>query len=225
MSADAATNGVSRLDGHRGSYVFGEIMLTLGLVILLFAGYEFIGKAWNTERTQNGLNRDLDALWAKGRRPVPGQPVARLFIPRLHMRWAVVEGVTLADLSKGPGHYPHTDDPGDVGNVGIAGHRLPGVFWNLDRLRKGDAVVLETRSGWFVYRVRRLRVVVPEQVQVIAHNPFAQKQPATRRLLTLTTCNPKFDNYQRLVVQAELGREQGKKLGRPAELGHRKYHG
>jgi sortase A len=141
------------------------------------------------------------------------------------MRWAVVEGVTQADLGKGPGHYPRTDDPGDVGNVGIAGHRLPGVFWNLDQLRKGDPLVVETRSGWYVYRVLRLRVVVPEQVQVIAHNPFAPKLPASRRLLTLTTCNPKFNNYQRLVVLAELGREQGRKAGRPAELGHARYHG
>jgi sortase A len=227
MSVGTAANdaNTSEATGRGVAYAFGEVMLTLGLVILLFAGYEFIGKAWNTGRAQDGLNRRLDELWAKSERPVAGQPVARLYIPRLHLRWAVVEGVTLADLSKGPGHYPKTDDPGDVGNVGIAGHRLPGVFWNLDRLRKGDPVVVETRSGWYVYRVTRLRVVVPTQVSVIAHNPIAVKRPATRRLLTLTTCNPKFNNYQRLVVQAELSREQGKKAGRPAELGRAKYHG
>jgi sortase A len=221
---DADPSAAPPLTGHRAAYVLGEVMLTLGLVILLFAGYEFIGKAWNTGRAQDRLNHLLDGLWANRQKPVAGQPVARLYIPRLHLKWAVIEGVTQADLRKGPGHYPKTDDPGDVGNVGIAGHRLPGVFWNLDRLRKGDPIVVETRSGWYVYRVRRLRVVVPTRVEVIAHNPIAPKRPATRRLLTLTTCNPKFNNYQRLVVQAELGREQAKKTGRPAELGRAKYH-
>ena len=40
-----------------------------------------------------------------------------------------------------------------------------------------------------------------------------------RRLLTLTTCNPKFDNYQRLIVHAKLVRSQLKSDGRPSELG------
>jgi sortase A len=93
------------------------------------------------------------------------------------------------------------------------------VFWNLDRLRKGDPIVVETRSGWFVYRVTGRRVVRPSQIEVVAHNPVDRRQRPTRRLLTLTTCNPKFDNYQRLIVQAELTREQGKKAGRPTELG------
>jgi sortase A len=38
-------------------------------------------------------------------------------------------------------------------------------------------------------------------------------------MLTLTTCNPKFNNYQRLVVHAELSRTQPKSGPTPAELG------
>lgn len=204
---------------RRTVYALGEIMLTVGLVVLLFAAYEVFGKAWATDRAQDGLNRDLDRRWATGAPPTPGQPASRLYLPRLHKRWAVVEGVTLADLRKGPGHYPRTDEPGQVGNLAIAGHRLPSVFWNLDRLRTGDPVVVETRSGWYVYRVVRHFVVRPTQVSVIRHNPDDPRLPPTRRLLTLTTCNPKFDNYQRLIVRAELVREQGKRAGRPAELG------
>jgi sortase A len=38
--------------------------------------------------------------------------------------------------------------------------------------------------------------------------------------MTLTTCNPKWDNYERLVIRAELERDQPHVLGqRPAELG------
>lgn len=200
------------------AYFLGEVVFTLGLVLLLFVTYEVIAGSWAIDRAQGDLNKKLDNLWANGGRPVAGQPASRLYIPRLHKKWAVVGGVTQADLAKGPGHYPKTDQPGDLGNVGIAGHRLPSVFWNLDRLRRGDPIVVESRSGWFVYRVVRLRVVRPNQVEVVAPDPDHPRGVPTRRLLTLTTCNPKFNNYQRLVVVAELSREQGKKAGRPAEL-------
>jgi sortase A len=36
--------------------------------------------------------------------------------------------------------------------------------------------------------------------------------------MTLTTCNPKWDNYERLIVHGEVTREQPKSAGRPAEL-------
>ncbi|MGH3241467.1 MAG: class E sortase [Spirillospora sp.] len=202
----------------------GEVLLTTGLVVLLFAAYQFFGAWWRMNSAQADLNDDLERRWAAGAPPVPGQPASRLYIPRLNKHWAVVEGVTAADLRRGPGHYPRSQAPGEVGNLAIAGHRLPSVFWNLDRLRAGDPVVVETRSGWFVYRVTRLRVVRPGQTEVIAPDPGRPgrpgrpERPPARRMLTLTTCNPKFDNYQRLIVHAELGRRQGKKAGRPAEL-------
>ncbi|GAA4624743.1 hypothetical protein GCM10023196_026160 [Actinoallomurus vinaceus] len=205
---------------RRGAaYVAGEVMLTLGLVVLLFGAHEFLGGWWALDREQHRLDRQLTRAWAADAKPVPGQPVSRLYIPRLRKKWQVVEGVSQDDLARGPGHYPKSDRPGAVGNLAIAGHRLPSVFWNLDRLRPGDLIVVETRSGWFVYRVLRLRVVRPSQVEVVDHDPDHPGGRPTRRLLTLTTCNPKFDNYQRLVVQAELSREQAKKTGWPAELG------
>ncbi|GLZ07213.1 class E sortase [Actinomadura sp. NBRC 104412] len=199
--------------GHGAAFAFGELLLTFGLVVLLFAAYEFIGKAWEAERAQ----ADLGRRWERGL-PVPGDPIGRLHIPRLGKRWIVAEGVSRRALAKGPGHYPRSENPGEVGNVAIAGHRMPSVFWNLDRLRRGDPVVLETRRAWFVYRATLSKVVPPTRVQVVAHNPDAPGAKPTRRLLTLTTCNPKFDNYQRLIVRAELVRAQAKSAGRPPEL-------
>ena len=41
-----------------------------------------------------------------------------------------------------------------------------------------------------------------------------------RAVLTLTTCNPKWDNYERLIVHAELVDQQPRRDGwRPPELG------
>lgn len=63
------------------------------------------------------------------------------------------------------------------------------------------------------------RIVKPTQVEVVAPVPGEPDKKATKRMLTLTTCNPKFDNYQRLIIHAELDRTQPKSAGRPAELG------
>ncbi|WP_131737359.1 class E sortase [Actinomadura roseirufa] len=199
----------------------GEVLVTLGLVVLLFGAYEFWGKAWRMDRDQHGLDRDLDRLWAAAAVPRRGEPIGRLYIPRLHKKWVVVNGVGAASLAKGPGLYPGRDRAGDVGNVAIAGHRMPSVFWNLDRLRTADPIIAETRTGWYVYRVVGLRVVRPTQVEVVARNPDRPGARPGRRLMTLTTCNPKFENYQRLVVRAELSRVQSKRAGRPAELSAR----
>ncbi|MEV6985037.1 class E sortase [Sphaerisporangium sp. NPDC051017] len=208
--------------GRRAARAVGEVMLTLGLLALLFAGYAVYGKAWRIEAAQNDVAAELDKRWAANEaRPVPGQPMARIHIPKLDRKWAVVEGVDQSDLSKGPGHYPRTAQPGEVGNVAIAGHRISSVFWDIDRLHKGDTIVAETKTGWFVYKVTRQRIVRPNQVEVIAPNPDDENRPADKAMLTLTTCNPKFQNWQRLIVHAELVREQAKSAGRPAELkGH-----
>jgi sortase A len=209
----------------------GELLITVGVVVLLFAAYEVYGKAFEVHADQSRLDSALDRQWGQqaptrpgqkpvADKPIPGQGVARLYIPRLGMQWVVVEGVTKHDIKLAPGHYPDSQLPGQVGNFAVAGHRMPSVFWNIDQLREGDPIVVETRTSWDVYRVTRNHIIRPTQVSVVAKNPEHPGTPATRKLLTLTTCNPKWDNYQRLVIQAELTREDPRGTGtRPAELG------
>ncbi|GIH21850.1 class E sortase [Acrocarpospora phusangensis] len=199
----------------------GELMVTLGVIALLFAAYAVYGKAWRIEAEQRLVDERLDRIWTAANAPsapAPGLPLARLHIPKLDRRWAVVEGVTQADLRKGPGHYPKTARPGEIGNMAVAGHRIPSVFWDLDRLRTGDTIVAETRNAWFVYRVTGHREVLPSSVEVVAPTPNRPGVPPERAMLTLTTCNPKLQNWQRLAVFAELARSQAKTDGRPPEL-------
>ena len=212
---------------------FGELLITLGLIVLLFAAYEVYGKSFQVNAEQGRLDNALDEQWnvpavpggAPGGaspvadKPIPGAGVARLYIPRLGKQWVVVEGVELKDIKLAPGHYPESQMPGEVGNFAVAGHRMPSVFWNLDKMENGDTIVAETRTGWFVYKVGKVHIIKPSQVSVKAANPDQPGTRPTRKLLTITTCNPKWDNYQRLVVQAELDRAQPKTAGRPAELG------
>ncbi|GAA1012080.1 class E sortase [Acrocarpospora pleiomorpha] len=203
----------------------GELMITLGVLALLFAAYAVYGKAWQIQAEQNLIDDRLNHAWATanaGAAPALGQPLARLHIPKLDMKWAVVEGVTQADLRKGPGHYPKTARPGEIGNMAVAGHRIPSVFWDIDQLDTGDTIIAETKNAWFIYSVTGHRKVLPTSVEVIAPTPNEPGVSPERAMLTLTTCNPKLQNWQRLVVFAELTRSQAKSAGRPAELGKRK---
>ncbi|MFI6129838.1 class E sortase [Micromonospora sp. NPDC051141] len=209
----------------------GELLITFGLVVLLFAGYEIWGKSVIVDAHQNDLTGQLAQEWAadptvgptpgpstKPKPPAEGKPVAGLYIPKLDKHWVVVEGVTPDDIRYAPGHYPDSAMPGEVGNFSVAGHRIRSTFWRLDELSSGDAIVVETKGEWLVYRVYQQRIVKPSQVEVVAPVPGKPGSRATEKLLTLTTCNPKFDNYQRLIIHARFDRAQAKSTGRPAEL-------
>ncbi|HEV2088033.1 MAG TPA: class E sortase, partial [Cryptosporangiaceae bacterium] len=152
-------------------------------------------------------------------KPIPGKGVARLYIPRLAKQWVVVEGVKPDDIELAPGRYPKSQMPGQLGNFAVAGHRMPSIFWDLDRMKKSDPMVVETRTTWYVYVVTNVFIIKPNKVSVVAPNPDDPGQKPTKKILTLTTCNPKWDNYERLVVHAELAREEPKNGQRPPEIG------
>lgn len=133
--------------------------------------------------------------------PAAHEPFARIRIPvieRLVDGWTVVEGVRRDDLRNGAGHMPWTPLPGQPGNAVISGHRTTygAPFHELDILRAGDRIEVDTALGTHVYEVRDTFVVRPTDVWVTEPRPGAW--------LTLTTCNPRFSARERLVVQAEL---------------------
>jgi LPXTG-site transpeptidase (sortase) family protein len=210
----------------------GEIMITLGLVLLLFSAYEVWGKSAIINEHQNDLDALLNQDWgdptvtasttggAQLALPPPaGGTIARLYVPRMDKHWVVVEGVDRADIRFAPGHYPKTALPGQIGNFSVAGHRTPAIFWDLDKVKVGDPIVVETRGNYFVYRVSQVEIVKPTAVQVVAPVPNHPGQTPTEAMMTLTTCNPKWDNYQRLIVHAKLERTQPRSAGPPPEIG------
>ncbi|MFI5936054.1 class E sortase [Actinoplanes sp. NPDC051494] len=220
--------------GVRG---FGEVMITFGLIVLLFAGYEVFGNSAKVQSEQDSLAQQLDEQWndptvapsvsgpTKAARAAPGKDlVGRLYIPKLGMDWVVTNGVRPQDIRYSPGHYPETAMPGEVGNFSVAGHRIRKIFWRLDELKPGDVIGVETRGEWFTYKVSASEVVKPTAVQVVAPVPNKPGKKATEAMLTLTTCNPKFNNYQRLIVHAELvdSVKRDKSLpndGKPSDFG------
>lgn len=222
--------------GIRGT---GQTLITGGLVILLFVVYElWVTNIFNAQ-AQHKLHDKLEQQWSQGKDPLaaaPGRPgekirniplgdgIAFIRIPAFGSDWVytVVEGTGDAELNEGPGHYSSSVLPGDVGNFSIAGHRVGkgSPFLDLDKLRPGDNIVIETQGYWYTYRVLGdtasgdltqgdpdgipgREIVTPENVDVIAPVPNHPGRTANRKLITLTTCHPRFSAAQRLIIHGE----------------------
>lgn len=112
--------------------------------------------------------------------------------------WALVNGVA---------HIPQTSLPWSATpqrNVYLAGHRMGYrgtwsrmIFYNLDKLKKGELVVLRDRSGKaYRYRVSQTFIVEPDESWVMA-------QVRGRDMVTLQTCTPIPTFEKRLIVRAD----------------------
>ena len=173
----------------------GLVLALLGASVLGTVAWELWGTGIETARAQSRFREEV-ARRGLPLRPVPGGVAGFIVIPRLGLDAAFVEGISPKALARGPGHYPDTPMPGWTGNVAIAGHRTThgAPFWSLEELRTGDLVFLETRRGRFAYRVQWSAVLPPE-----AWGPVGGSLVPS---LTLTTCNPRFSDRERLVVRA-----------------------
>jgi sortase A len=226
----------------------GRVLITVGLLILLFVAYQLWGTGIYEARAQSDLESEFDRELEQRESstatsttttttttttpgatttlppfgtaptttapatttttappalpPVPaaGDPVGVIRIDKIGVDKVVVEGTTVPDLRKGPGHYGGSPMPGQLGNAAIAGHRTTygAPFGDLDQLARGDTISVQTLTGTWTYEITRDPFAVnPNQTEVLDPTP-------DRATLTLTTCEPKYTASQRLVVQAEL---------------------
>jgi sortase (surface protein transpeptidase) len=255
----------------------GQLLITAGLVVLLFVVYE----VWVTnlfgEQKQAEATANLDKLWSQESDTVvdpnpvvtesggvvvstaaaptadpgartrnydttEGAGFAKMYIPSFgaDFMFTVVEGTSQRDLYAGPGHYDQTQFPGEKGNFALAGHRVNkgAPFDDLGLLQSCDAIVIETRDDWYVYRVLPMQnevagwadtqhahcdgvsvqtgeyrgvygqeIVSPSDIQQVYPVPHVNSRevPANaERLITLTTCHPKFSDRQRMIIHGIL---------------------
>ncbi|WP_051063310.1 class E sortase [Ilumatobacter nonamiensis] len=140
-----------------------------------------------------------------------GDALARIEIPEIGVDDIVVAGVDKGDLQKGPGHFPDTPMPGQLGNSAIAGHRTTygQPFRNVDQLEPGDEIRVTTLSGTFVYSVTGTTIVPPSYYQAVATTD------PTIANLTLTSCHPVFTARERIVISSELVVDESSPVGEP----------
>lgn len=125
-------------------------------------------------------------------------PAWRIYIPKINLGAVLVPGTSSAQLKKGPGVYAEGVDPGESGNLAIAGHRnaYGFWFWHLDKVLPGDLIYITVDSKAYVYQTERNFIVAKNDWSVIA--------PTTYDAVTLTTCHPIGSTEQRLIVRGKL---------------------
>jgi len=182
----------------------GSVLAVSGALMLTDAGATLL---WQEPVSWLFAEREQDRLeeaFAKppkrvlDRKPLPGDAIGRLSIPRLDREYFVVEGTETEDLRKGPGHYANTPLPGGRGTVAIAGHRTTygAPFRTIDQLDPGDGITIEMPYGTFTYSVETTRIVEPTQVSVYRKVRYDR--------LILSACHPLYSAAQRIVVFARL---------------------
>lgn len=209
----------------------GELGVTVGLVLLLFYAYLLWGTDSYTEGQQRALQRQLDQVFDReighgsgdgpahgktGNHPLGkvklGGALALLRIPRLgaDYKYAIVEGVGPEELRKGPGHFPGTALPGQIGNFVISGHRTTyaAPFNKIDELRRGDEIVVDAAEARYTYRVDRKEVVEPTDLTVIDPVPGHPSRRPSKAMITMTTCHPEYSARQRLIVYGVLAKRE-----------------
>jgi sortase A len=224
----------------------GRILVTIGLLILLFVTYELWGTGIFTARDQVRLKSEFHKELVQARNqdnpvvtvptskptrggkrkhhpptsttinptyevaPPEGGIIGEIVIKKIGVDWIFREGVQLADLAQGPGHYPGTPLPGQIGNAAIAGHRTThgAPFFRVNELAPGDKIQITTFAGSYTYVVYKQPFAVdPTDYGVVANTPDAE--------LTLTSCNPRYSAAQRIVIKAKLVRKLSDKPHRP----------
>jgi len=131
-----------------------------------------------------------------------------LYIPALSEDvWGlpILDDVSQRALASGVGYYPSTQLPGSEGNFGIAGHRATNgePFARFEKLKAGDLVFVRTQDGYYTYRLIADEKIQDAETWVLDARPAGLETEA-KLLITLTTCDPRWNSYQRWARWGEL---------------------
>lgn len=125
------------------------------------------------------------------------QPIALLKIPKINVEVGVAEGTSDYVLKYAAGHFENTALPGQKGNFAVAGHRnlvYADYFADLDKLTKGDKVIVSTKDGDYTYIVEKNFIVSPDHSEVLNKTDDAT--------ITMVTCT--FGAKNRIIVTGKL---------------------
>ncbi|MFI6468066.1 class E sortase [Streptomyces sp. NPDC050538] len=205
----------------RAVSLFGELLITAGLILGLFVVYSLWWTNVVADRTADKQGDKVRDKWAQGTDTGPGaldtkDGIGFLHVPAMKNGEVLVEkGTETSVLNDGVAGY-YTDPvkaalptTGKTGNFTLAAHRdgHGAKFHNIDKLKKGDPIVFETKDKWYVYKVYD---ILPEtskyNVKTLAQIPTESGKKKAGHYITLTTCTPVYTSRYRYVVWGELVR-------------------
>jgi sortase A len=155
-----------------------------------------------------------------------GQAFALLYVPRFGDDYVrnIAEGVDLDTVlnsrTLGVGRYLQSDPLGADGNFALAGHRNSwgAPFGNIGELRLGDRIYVEIKQGWYSYQFRNLEYVWANEGEVLNSFPRLKTEVPDSRVITLTSCHPKFSEAERIIAYGVYEGWYPRENGPPQEI-------
>lgn len=257
--------------GVRVIGVLGEVVLTLGVLLLLFVAWELWYTNLSADRQVNEVTHNIQQQFTEelgqesglssekvaqiaaeaaaapenpdsaevkkqsladrenyGKPPktslsLQGQTFGIMYVPRFGAHWSrpITNGVGQDVLNNlGVGHYQSTAMPGELGNFAVAAHRQTHgqAFWDMDKLRAGDRIYVQTNQGYYTYKWSSTDIVLPSQNQVLDPVPYQEGKAPTEAILTMTTCHPPYTTEKRMVAFSTLESWRPLDAGPPPEI-------
>lgn len=202
------------LKNSKSLRIVANVLIAVGIIGAAGIAYQ----VWGTNITSAVLAEQertaLKSEFSQPKKLVPSlvepeesKSFALVTIPALNLKdFPLVQGIEESDLAKGIGHYPGTAMPGGLGNFAVAGHRAGNgePFAEFEKLVAGDKIYVQTADATYVYSLEYDTKVKPSGTWVIDENPKNMPVDNTRKLMTLTTCDPKWNSTHRWVWWGSL---------------------
>ena len=205
----------TRSRGSRVLLVVGLTLVLVGVGILGWFAWQFWGTNVVAQREHDRIRTEIIQQWESKEPADPKkiEGIGLLRIPRFgdDFEVPILDGDDDATLARGVGRYTDGAQPGRVGNLVLSGHRATHgePFRDFLKLRRGDEVIVETRTHVLTYTLREdgdaIRVPFTTSWPLWpVPDPDAGGKKPTERLITLVTCSELFRTDDRNVVVGEL---------------------
>lgn len=201
-------------------FVVGIGMILAGLGFLLYCAWQYYGTNIISKQKAGEVKQSIAANWDNG---IDGDDIGLLRVKRFGDDYEapIVKGFDDKSLSTGVGWDPKSALPGEIGNFAIAGHRVTHgeLFSKFPDLKKGDKIVVETRTTVFTYVLRNGGTDITVDftngwpLQRVPAPDAAGERP-TKAVITMLTCSELFRTRNRSVVIGDLVSEQDKRTGK-----------
>jgi len=225
--------------------VVGELLITLGVVAMLFVAWQlwwtnveadavqgaavkqFVQEHQTPVTNDPSATAPADHAAARtvpvGNAPRHGEAIGVVYVPRFGATYSrpIIEGTSQDVIDTlGLGRYKDTAMPGAVGNFAMAGHRQThgAVLDNIHTLVPGDKIYVQTADGFYTYVFRNQEIVLPDRTDVLLPVPTQPGAVPDQRLLTMTSCNPRFGSEERIIAYSVFDSWQPLSAGPPAAI-------
>lgn len=216
--------------------IIGEIFITLGVILALFVAWQLWWSNVETDTNQKvaveqffnapkeaSKPSEISKNSSSTQVPSVGSTLGIMYVPRFGADYTrpIIEGTAPEMLDTlGLGHYTNTALPGEIGNFAVAGHRQThgAVFDNIHTLVPGDKIYIQTKDAYFTYVFESSEIVLPQDTEVILPVPNEPTAKPSERLLTMTTCHPRYGSEERFIAYSKLEETRSITEGPPGEI-------